>query len=568
MKITSFNQVKRFIQDESGVYAVMGGLLALPVVALMFVSLESAGIIQDKARLSDSLEQAVLSLSAENNSGRKSNDYKLSNTDAENGKFNADSEIGKRDFEIAKSFVTTYMPQTDASKIKLTPICKTTDKNNKQGHTASTETICTVAGTIEHKSWFPLKVGSTEVIPTEVNIASDSKAIKKNTISIPIDLMVVADLSGSMRYDLENKKEVNDRTSKLGILKDVLTDLTKESLFNKSSNPNNRIAVSPFALGAEYSRNECVLPFVFMNESKIVKYTDNYNRYNYLRRQEQTQNMYKLVTDFLTQNHGDTQLYRALFTESLVSQIDIAKTLSSIGSTNETGFRFRKNAYCLGNNNRNEHHWFTQQEQPKFSDFIRKLEAVGSTFAGSGLLAAANKMLKEPSRSSELGEETKRVLLVLSDGNDELRSDDSGIPFTNYGRLTENLILGYQEELLQAPNKQNFYDIAYYKENGRNNYTPRQHWAGQAEVFLTDKRKKLSDDLQMCNIIRHKLNELNNDKNTSIVFVEFGYQSRSASAWKHCVGEGNYYSAKDKESLLNSFKQAIGHTDDVGHSIN
>ncbi|WGE86199.1 pilus assembly protein [Actinobacillus equuli] len=569
MKITSFNQVKRFIQDESGVYAVMGGLLALPVVALMFVSLESAGIIQDKARLSDSLEQAVLSLSAENNSGRKSNDYKLSNTDAENGKFNADSEIGKRDFEIAKSFVTTYMPQTDASKIKLTPICKTTDKNNKQGHTASTETICTVAGTIEHKSWFPLKVGSTEVIPTEVNIASNSKAIKKNTISIPIDLMVVADLSGSMRYDLENKKEVNDRTSKLGILKEVLTDLTKESLFNKDSNPNNRIAVSPFALGAEYSRNECVLPFVFTNTSKVVKYIDKYNHYSSFREQGNRQYMYNLVTDFLTQNHGDTQLYRALFTESLVSQIDIEGTLKSIGSTNDTGFKFRKNAYCLGNNNRNEHHWFNQKEQQDFTYFVNKLEAVGSTFAGSGLLAAANKMLKEPSRSTELGEETKRVLLVLSDGNDELRSDDSGIPFTNYGRLTEDLILGYQEELLHTPNKQDFYDIAYYK-NGRSNnyYTPRQHWAGQAEIFLADKRKKLSDDLQMCNIIRNKLNELNKDKNTSIVFVEFGYQSRSASAWKHCVGEGNYYSATNKESLLNSFKQAIGHTDDVGHSIN
>ncbi|WGE47203.1 TadE/TadG family type IV pilus assembly protein [Actinobacillus equuli] len=568
MKITSFNQVKRFIQDESGVYAVMGGLLALPVVALMFVSLESAGIIQDKARLSDSLEQAVLSLSAENNSGRKSNDYKLSNTDAENGKFNADSEIGKRDFEIAKSFVTTYMPQTDASKIKLTPICKTTDKNNKQGHTASTETICTVAGTIEHKSWFPLKVGSTEVIPTEVNIASDSKAIKKNTISIPIDLMVVADLSGSMRYDLENKKEVNDRTSKLGILKEVLTDLTKESLFNKSSNPNNRIAVSPFALGAEYSSTECVLPFVFTNKNKMITYIDNYygynsyNRYSYYKRPEHMQSMYNLVSGYLTQKHSGSQLYRALFTESLVSQIDIEQTLSSIGSTNESGFRFAKNDYCLGKNNKNKHRWFTQKEQQEFSYLVNKLEAVGSTFAGSGLLAAANKMLKEKSRSTELGEETKRVLLVLSDGNDELRSDDSGIPFTNYSLLTENLILGYQDELLTTPQKQNFYDV-YYK-NGRKETS----FSGYADIYLKNKRRKLADNFQMCNIIRNKLNELNNDKNTSIVFVEFGYASKAEKAWKHCVGDGNYYSAKDKESLLNSFKQAIGHSDDVGHSIN
>ncbi|WGE53545.1 TadE/TadG family type IV pilus assembly protein [Actinobacillus equuli] len=566
MKITSFNQIKRFVQDESGVYAVIGGLLALPVVALMFVSLESAGIIQDKARLSDSLEQAVLSLSAENNSGRKTNDYKLSNTDAENGKFNADSEIGKRDFEIAKSFVTTYMPQTDASKIKLTPICKTTDKNNKQGHTASTETICTVAGTIEHKSWFPLKVGSTEVIPTEVNIASNSKAIKKNTISIPIDLMVVADLSGSMRYDLENKKEVNDRTSKLGILKDVLTDLTKESLFNKSSNPNNRIAVSPFALGAEYSRNECVLPFVFTKNYKTVSYMNAYNQYNryYRHKYQETKQTDKIVKEYLTiPNHPESQLYRALFTESLVAQIDIAQTLSSIGTQKDIGFKFPKNKYCLGTQNRNEHRWFTQKEQPQFSSFVYKLEAVGSTFAGSGLLTAANKMLKENSRSSELGEETKRVLLVLSDGNDELSSDDSGIPFTNYSRLTEDLIFGYQEKILSIPKKQSpFYDTYYL------NKQKVREFAGYADIFLEDQRTQLSTNLQMCNIIRDKLNKLNSDKNTSIVFVEFGYQSRSADAWKHCVGEGNYYSAKDKESLLNSFKQAIGHTDDVGHSIN
>lgn len=569
MKITSFNQVKRFIQDESGVYAVMGGLLALPVVALMFVSLESAGIIQDKARLSDSLEQAVLSLSAENNSGRKTNDYKLSNTDAENGKFNADSEIGKRDFAITKSFVTTYLPQTDASKIKLTPICKTTDKNNKQGHTASTETICTVAGTIEHKSWFPLKVGSTEVIPTEVNIASASKAIKKNTISIPIDLMVVADLSGSMRYDLTNTYEPKNNTSKIGILKEVLTDLTRESLFNKDSNPNNRIAVSPFALGAEYSSTECVLPFVFTNNYKTVSYMNAYNQYNryshnYRYNYRETKQIDKIVKEYLTiPNYPESQLYRALFTESLVAQIDIAQTLSSIGTQKDIGFKFPKNKYCLGTQNRNEHHWFTQKEQPLFSDFIYKLEAVGSTFAGSGLLTAANKMLKEKSRTTELGEETKRVLLVLSDGNDELRSDDSGIPFTNYSRLTEDLIFGYQEKILSSPKKeQPFFDTYIH------NRQKVKSFAGYADIFLENQRTRLATNLQMCNIIRNKLNELNNDKNTSIVFVEFGYASKAEKAWKHCVGDGNYYSAKDKESLLNSFKQAIGHSDDVGHSIN
>lgn len=560
MKITSFNQIKRFIQDESGVYAVIGGLLALPIVALMFVSLESAGIIQDKARLSDSLEQAVLSLSAENNSGRKSNDYKLSGTDADNGKFNADSEIGKRDFEIAKSFVTTYMPQTDASKIQLAPVCKTTDKNNKQGHTASTETICTVAGTIEHKSWFPLKVGSTEVIPTEVNIASDSKAIKKNTISIPIDLMVVADLSGSMRYDLENKYETNNHTSKLGILKEVLKELAEKSLFNKESNDNNRIAVAPFALGAQYSSTQCILPFVYKEADAQYTFTDRYGSH--------TKTFKNTIEEYLNgTNSSNSQINRAIFTQSLAYSIDIEKTIESIGEFPNGSTIFSKNKYCLGEANRNDHRWYSKTELTDFSNLVTSLRAEGSTLVSSGLLTAATKMLKEKSRKEELKEETKRVILVLSDGNDELRSDDQGTPFTQYSRITQNLLLGQKEIPEKQKEQKTFYD---YFSNGYGSryYTKRE--SGTAPIYFNDNQqpRKLSSSLGVCEKIRNKLNQYNGDQNTKIVFVEFGYKSKSADAWKHCVGKENYYSATNRESLLNSFKQAIGHTDDVGHSIN
>ncbi|MEE3682423.1 Flp pilus assembly protein TadG [Actinobacillus pleuropneumoniae] len=520
MKITSLSQARRFIQDESGVYTVMGGLLALPILALIFVSLESAGIIQDQARLSDSLEQAVLSLTAENNSGRKDNDYKLSgSSNKENDSFDISSEVGKRDNQMVTTFVQAFLPQTNEKAMRLTPTCKTVTTDNKKGHTSSSEVTCTVSGTVEHKSWFPLKVGNLEVIPQQVDVASKSRAFKKNTFNIPIDLMVVADLSGSMNFDLDNKKIINNaKPSKIRILKEVLEELAAKSLFNQDSNNNNRIAVAPFALGAQHSNNQCIIPFILKKYSK-----DRISEKN--------------IKSYLSANNNISAKDFAL---SLSYLVDIDKTINSIGGTfSSNSIIFNKNKFCLGRSNKNTHHWYNRDESSNFFSFIKRLHAEGSTLASSGLITASNIMLKEESRSKSLGEQTKRVILVLSDGNDELRLNDEGTPFTQYSRITENLLLGQEEQTTDT-----------------------------YPYFMSKPPKKLTSNINVCDRIRNKLDEHNEDKNTKIVFVEFGYASKAKQAWQHCVGNGNYYSANDKASLLNSFKQAIGETDDVGRSIN
>ncbi|QLB14983.1 tight adherence protein G [Mannheimia granulomatis] len=546
MKIISLFQTKRFIQDESGVYTIMGGLLALPILALIFVSLEGAAIIQDKARLADSLEQAVLALTAENNSGRKETDYKLPGGNAKDDTFNMHSEVGKRDHQITKTFVKVYLPQTDEQKMQLKPVCTTKHETNKKGHTSSSEVTCTVAGNIDHLSWFPLTIGNITVIPQNVSVASESKAFKKNSFNIPIDLMVVTDLSGSMRFDLSNKHEVNNENSKLGILKSVLEELAAKSLFSPESNDNNRIAVAPFALGAQYSHNQCILPFVLREDRKYR------NTYGY-----PNESMRKDITNYLTSNYRRHEIDKIKFAHSLAYLTDIEKTINAIGENYPTdSIKFNKNRFCLGEKNRNSHQWYTKNESNKFSDLVKGLHAEGSTLVSSGLLTAATIMLKEKSRTEELGEQTKRVILVLSDGNDELTAGDKGTPFTQYSRITENFLLG-QEEVTQNSNNNN---QAFYDKYGR--------YVGSLPLYFKDgiQRKKLSSNA--CDKIREKLNQHNRDQNTKIVFVEFGYSSKSRNAWEKCVGHKNYYSANDRESLLNSFKQAIGETDDIGRSIN
>ncbi|QLB18792.1 tight adherence protein G [Mannheimia granulomatis] len=546
MKIISLFQTKRFIQDESGVYTIMGGLLALPILALIFVSLEGAAIIQDKARLADSLEQAVLALTAENNSGRKATDYKLSGGNTNNDGFNMHSEVGKRDHQITKTFVKVYLPQTNEEKMQLTPVCTTKHETNKKGHTSSSEVTCTVAGNIDHLSWFPLTVGNITVIPQNVSVASESKAFKKNSFNIPIDLMVVTDLSGSMRYDLTNTREVNNGSSKLGILKSVLEELAAKSLFSPESNDNNRIAVAPFALGAQYSDNQCILPFVLKND-QIYSYRRAYYT--------SSESMKKSITNYLS-GYYRHEIDRIKFAHSLAYLVDIKKTIESIGKEYpKDPIIFNKNKLCLGERNRNSHKWYNKNESSQFFTLVEGLHAEGSTLVSSGLLTAATIMLKEKSRTEELGEQTKRVILVLSDGNDELTAGDKGTPFTQYSRITENFLLGQEEVTQKANNNQDFYDKD-------------RRYVGSLPLYFKDETQRRKLSLNACDQIREKLNQHNRDQNTKIVFVEFGYSSKSRNAWEKCVGKNNYYSANNRESLLNSFKQAIGETDDIGRSIN
>ncbi|MEE3671339.1 pilus assembly protein, partial [Actinobacillus pleuropneumoniae] len=417
MKITPLSQARRFIQDESGVYTVMGGLLALPILALIFVSLESAGIIQDQARLSDSLEQAVLSLTAENNNGRKDNDYKLSgSSNKENDSFDISSEVGKRDSQMVTTFVKAFLPQTNDDKMNLIPICKTVNNTSGKGHTSSSEVTCTVSGTIKHKSWFPLKVGTVEVIPQQVDVASKSKAFKKNTFNIPIDLMVVADLSGSMKDGIKGEKLKGGTNSKIYILREVLKELADKSLFTQEANEYNRIGITAFAMGAEHPKeNKCVLPFVLQNNLHEMSKSK--------------------IKQYLTSSHKS--LRRTEFVDNFVALLDTEATLNSIGKPNYD-IIFPKSSICLEGLKKASQFWYTKEEKEKFRNRVDSLKANGGTLASSGLLTASNQMLSEKSRSEELNQETKRVILVLSDGNDDMSNlnladlERNSIPFTNF----------------------------------------------------------------------------------------------------------------------------------------
>ena len=103
-------------------------------------------------------------------------------------------------------------------------------------------------------------------------------AIKERQISIPIDLMMVTDLSGSMKWAIKAKKEkgkekdANPPNRRIDALREVVTKIENILLpkENKGSvSPYNRIGFVSFAAGARQrdDTKDCVLPY-YANQNK------------------------------------------------------------------------------------------------------------------------------------------------------------------------------------------------------------------------------------------------------------------------------------------------------------
>lgn len=154
--------------------------------------------------------------------------------------------------------------------------------------------------------------------------------------------------------------------------------------------------------------------------------------------------------------------------------------------------------------------WF-DKDNKGVAAALNKVPTRDGTNVTSGFLVGANILMganKDPNAAPKvLGTNTQRILLVLSDGQDNFPAWDTAI------------------ELLKAG---------------------------------------------MCTEVKNKADSLRdpdfNTLPTKIGFVAFGYtpDPTTGAAWKACVGEENFFLANNKEKLLESFKQIIGLQEEVG----
>lgn len=199
--------------------------------------------------------------------------------------------------------------------------------------------------------------------------------------------------------------------------------------------------------------------------------------------------------------------------------IDINKTIQQVDNFDGTPVHDYKLTYsnpdhCLGGNDgvQTSQAWFTKSN-PGIGDALSKINPKGSTAASSGFIIGANLLMdtnKDPeAQPAKLGTNTQRILMVLSDGEDNRPTFDTLTTLLNAG---------------------------------------------------------------LCNRIRNKADSLQDPKfnklPTKIAFAAFGFQPppEQKAAWQKCVGENNYYEPDSKEALLEAFKQILSFEEEVGRS--
>ncbi|MGV6988689.1 TadE/TadG family type IV pilus assembly protein [Testudinibacter sp. P80/BLE/0925] len=511
MKMVSWlkQQLAIFWQDQRGVYMIMVGLLSFVLLAITALAVDGSGLLLDKARLGDSMEQATMALAAENNLNRN-DEHRLDENYATKGErlvkdafFFNNSKVHRRDQELIKGYIRAYMPNVKFFQ-DFDYDCTFRQLKDDKGNIINTPIVCWANGEVKRPSWLFLNDVKTTFAKEERISSSGIAAIKQASV-IPLDVMVVADLSTSMNWITTERRTpyYHREESKLTILKSVMSEISDILLDTNpaKASPYNRLGFVSFAVGAQQlgDTGNCVIPFYGRNGETS----------------DQSSNA--IVTRI---RNGDIGGFLNYFPR----YIDYDKTINSIrsfdGKQKRYPLHYPKGRWCLSNNRQHNttQAWFGVKDKAVLKSEFSRLSAFGATLVSSGTLIGANLVMDKNTNVNidEIKENTQRILLILSDGQDEMTGENT-LGENNYRNITKKLI-----------------------EKG------------------------------MCTEIRNQMNSLQDPRfrvrPSRIAFVVFGYTQSAdqEAAWKHCVGATNYYRADNKTELLNVFKQIIGFEEEVG----
>lgn len=558
-------KIKAFYLDQQGVYGVMTALLLLPLIILVAFTVETTGILLDKTRLSQATDQAALLLTAENNEFRAKKDHSdlmRQNLTAQEKALPADKQfstrVAKRNQELVQDTVKLYLRsygEGASAPITITKdftaFCEPLSKSVK----SEGGVICSVQGDVRRKNGFNIINEWVKSPDGRLPVNSGASYAVKQSGGVPMEVMLVSDFSGSMNQDLNNG---SGKPTKIEVLKQVVNEVTSNILTKDSV---NRVGFSLFNFGArQWNDKHCQIPILPKTgeAEKKVSYEVRLPNYDKLPRDE----FIKAITQKYGRSDGyfhDCEDYENPVTKvkgykckaedtreeaikTLISEwnddeardmikndyIDLVKSVNQIdqfdGKIKKYGLVLDINLgttptyMCAGKGGETSsittQAWFEGEsgQQALMKEFNAMLPN-NQTNSTSGMLMATNAMVApDPAyraKLDKLGKNSKKIMVILSDGYDNFPYHGAFIDFEKKG---------------------------------------------------------------MCTKIKDKLNRLQSTKyekeDTRLAFVAISYDpaaygKETADAWKRCVDD-YYYVVKNKQQLLDAFNEILGLQEELG----
>ena len=608
--------VKQFYSDQQGVYMIMTGLLSFILLGVIALAVDGSGILLDKARLQYGTEQAALALVAENNNYRvnkEHSDVARQNVSAEEikraGNDVTTAKQEKRNQEIIQGFVKNYLrtpyDNTDnridsSAAVTLEKPekgfqyeCHPVEVKNAKGGIEKMAT-CGVTAVVLRRSWLYLKDNGGLSFDKRVKIDSGlTYAVKKRDKPVPVDLMLVADFSGSMYEKVIDGKYIDakDRTKgnrdprvKVQILREVVDVVAQELIPDKEKanlSPYNRIGVVAYGFGAQQgSTRYCTLPFiegvpqkkiVYVRDTKLDSRGNQTNTWKNLTHSGQ-------VGDYIEKFHdGGDAIRMQGYTQKLINAMlynEVASFTGGSGNVRNEKYKLQQ----VENDDRtpawkdwplsfifNSYYHKKEKTLDSIDTFDGTFKNYGIQFPKNGHCLGSGEIDKgdgDPNTPSTHIWFAKKQAADLHNFLYKLKPE--GNTLSSSGMLIgANLLMNKHTDPLAQPDKleANTQRILMVLSDGK-------------DTILPDLTQELQKD-GMCDRIRKRLDTLQDDKfkkmPARIAFVLFGnpkladqFPADKKQSWVNCVGPENFYEAKDKDELIKSFKKIIAVEEEVG----
>lgn len=290
-----------FIKQQQGVYAMIMAMITLSLLVIIGFTVDGSGLLLDRARLADSLDQAALTITAENNTFRDDN-FILGTVTTKNSQTTRTKDttlIENRDKNLIQGYMQNYINgYSRVSNIDYDCI--------QEGGRVT----CSVDGTAERASLLPIKINKEVFIPAYLDVRQQAAAFKGKEDAPANDIMFVVRGSAEIYAPISSAQErvihtcfqtdnVNEQGinttleqyyrarftdgsscySKYGDLWSVVYSKFLDKYTNAmeffvkdKTNKHDRVGITRFSLGAQPTKaessdvsNMCVLPFAFKN---------------------------------------------------------------------------------------------------------------------------------------------------------------------------------------------------------------------------------------------------------------------------------------------------------------